>query len=61
MSATFKSIIRINAEKDTNYCPYCLSCKGLVRMRKVKFLLWTCKCGAIHDERYDQSIENDNK
>lgn len=45
------SIIRQNAEKDPNYCPYCMNCKGNVRMRKRADFLWSCKCGAIHDER----------
>lgn len=46
-----KSIVRSNAEKDPNYCPYCMRCSDLVRMKKVNTLLWKCKCGAIHDER----------
>lgn len=44
-------IIVKNALKDANYCPYCLRCSGLVRMKKVATLLWECHCGAIHDAR----------
>jgi hypothetical protein len=46
-----KSIVRINAEKNSNYCPYCLRCSGLVRMKKITAFFWKCKCGAVHDER----------
>ena len=46
-----KSIVRLNAEKDPNYNPYCGPCPGLVRMRKVEPFLWRCRCGAVHDER----------
>jgi hypothetical protein len=45
------SAVRLNAEKDPNYCPYCMRCKGLVRMKKQAHMLWNCKCGAVHDER----------
>ena len=45
------SIVKLNAEKDPNYCPYCLRCLGLVRMVKVEPLYWRCACGAEHDER----------
>lgn len=41
-----------NAIKDPTYCPYCMRCPGLVRMRKVDQFLWYCgRCGAIHDAR----------
>jgi hypothetical protein len=46
-----KSIVRMNAEKDPNYRPYCMRCSGLVRMRIVEDFFWKCGCGAIHDER----------
>lgn len=49
-----KSQVRINAEKDKSYCPYCLRCQRLVRMAKLADFLWQCKCGAIHDEREKQ-------
>lgn len=45
------SIIRKNAEKDPYYCPYCMNCRGNVRMTKKADFLWKCKCGAVHDER----------
>lgn len=43
--------VRLNAEADPTYCPWCLRCKGLVRMNKVEPFLWSCDCGAKHDER----------
>lgn len=46
-----KSIVRTNAEKDASYCPYCMRCSGMVRMKKVADFYWRCKCGAEHDER----------
>lgn len=46
-----KSIVRLNAEKNENYCPYCMRCPGLVRMKKIEQFYWKCKCGAVHDER----------
>lgn len=42
-----------NAKKDPNYCPYCMRCRGLVRMRKIEPFYWRCKCGAEHDARGD--------
>ena len=46
------SIIRRNATEDASYCPYCMRCRGLVRMRVVEKFYWRCaKCGAEHDER----------
>lgn len=53
------SIVRQNAEKDPNYCPYCMNCKGNVRMRQKADFLWSCKCGAVHDERW--SLEKCNE
>jgi hypothetical protein len=46
-----KSQVRLNAEKDPNYLPYCMRCPRLVRMRKVAPFYWRCECGAEHDER----------
>lgn len=46
-----KSLVRENAEKDSSYCPYCMRCRGLVRMKKIEEFYWKCKCGAVHDER----------
>ena len=48
---TTKSQVRINAEKDPNYCPYCLRCSTMARMTKVAPMYWRCRCGAEHDER----------
>lgn len=45
------SIVRQNAEKDPTYCPYCMRCKGLIRMKKIEHMYWRCFCGAEHDER----------
>jgi hypothetical protein len=48
------SIVRSNAEKDPTYCPYCMRCSGLVRMKKIEHLYWECVqkgCTAVHDER----------
>jgi len=45
-------IIYRNATSDPHYAPYCMRCRGLVRMRKVAHLYWRCyKCPAIHDQR----------
>jgi hypothetical protein len=49
-----KSIMRLNAEKDADYCPWCLRCAQMVRMKKVEPFLWRCRCGAVHDERGQQ-------
>ncbi len=49
------SVVRMNAEADPNYRPYCLRCVGLVRMRKIEPLYWRCDCGAEHDERTSSS------
>lgn len=43
-------IVRSNAERDPNYNPYCMRCRGLVRMQKVRPFYWKCRCGAEHDE-----------
>lgn len=49
-----KSQVRRNAEKDQNYNPYCMRCRGLVRMKKVAAFFWRCsdpRCEAQCDER----------
>lgn len=51
MESPEKSAVRMNAEKDPAYRPYCLRCSGVVRMDIVEPFLWNHKCGAIHDER----------
>jgi hypothetical protein len=55
------STVKENALKDPTYCPYCLRCPSLVRMKKVEPLLWKCHCGAVHDERWETEfrIETD--
>jgi hypothetical protein len=45
------SPVRMNAEKDATYRPYCMRCRGLVRMAIVEPFYWRCACGAEHDER----------
>lgn len=45
------TIVRLLAEKDPKYRPYCLRCVGLVRMQLIEPLYWKCACGAVHDER----------
>jgi hypothetical protein len=52
-----KSIIRKNAEEDPNYRPYCLRCPVLVRMHKVEDFYWQCRCGAEHDERIQNVVD----
>jgi hypothetical protein len=52
-----KSIVRRNAEEDPSYCPYCMRCQGLVRMKKTDVpFLWRCSCGAIGDDRTPEEI-----
>lgn len=43
--------VRINAEKDPAYAPYCLRCRTMERMKIVEPFLWSCACGTICDER----------
>lgn len=51
------SVIRANAELDPAYCPYCMRCRVLARMRKVLPFYWRCRCGAEHDERRPSDSE----
>lgn len=51
------SQVRKNAAKNPDYCPYCLRCRELVRMKKVEPLLWKCDCGAVHDERNNKLVQ----
>lgn len=47
-----KSQVRVNAERDPTYNPYCMRCSGLIRMQLVEKFYWRCAvCGAEHDER----------
>lgn len=46
-----KSQVRLNAEADPTYAPYCLRCSTTARMQKHGEMLWVCLCcGAEHDE-----------
>lgn len=50
-SCAAPSVVRENALRDPSYRPYCLRCRGLVRMRKVENMHWRCDvCGATHKE-----------
>jgi hypothetical protein len=55
------TIVRTLAEKDPAYRPYCLRCKGLIRMARVDWMLWRCTCGAEHDERTEAEVERDRR
>ncbi len=46
-----REIILGNVEKDPHYAPYCMRCRGLVRMRVVERHYWRCRCGAQCDYR----------
>lgn len=49
---TEKSVMRMNAEADPTYRPYCMRCPRLTRMRVLERFVWGCDtCGATHDER----------
>jgi hypothetical protein len=50
------SLVLRNALERPGYCPYCLRCRGLVRMRLVGHMHWRCHCGAEHDERACREI-----
>ena len=56
-----KSVVRTNAEKDPSYCPYCLRCRGLVRMLHVPHtrFYWRCGCGAECDARLYHCVVRD--
>lgn len=44
-------IVINNAKKDPAYCPYCMRCSGLARMRRVESFYWKHSCGAECDLR----------
>lgn len=47
----YKSQVRLNAEADPAYAPYCLRCSTMRRMQKLREMMWRCtECGAEHDE-----------
>lgn len=56
-SSEAPDIVRMNAEKDPDYRPYCMRCPGLVRMSIVERFLWACRCGAKHDARDPRSAD----
>jgi hypothetical protein len=49
-----KDVILRNVEQDAYYAPYCMRCKGLVRMQIVDRHYWRCHCGAQCDYRQPQ-------
>lgn len=51
-----RDLILANVARDPHYVPYCLRCRGLVRMGLVEALYWRCACGAQCDYR---SLEKD--
>ena len=46
-----REVILRNVEKDPYYVPYCMRCRGLIRMRIVERNCWRCACGAPCDYR----------
>jgi hypothetical protein len=52
MSVWQREIILRNVEKDPYYAPYCMRCRGLVRMRLFERHYWQCACGASCDYRH---------
>lgn len=44
-------VVVSNYANDPSYCPYCMRCSGLHRMKLVEPYLWRHHCGAVHDER----------
>lgn len=46
--------VRVNAEKDPTYAPYCLRCRTMERMKIVERFLWRCACGNTCDERKEK-------
>lgn len=43
-----------NMRKDPQYAPYCMRCRGLVRMRRVSLTVAKCKCGAVHEIKNEE-------
>ncbi len=48
---SLESIVYHNAAANPNYCPYCLRCRDLVRMKIIERFYWRCACGAECDLR----------
>ena len=46
-----REVILHNVAKDACYAPYCMRCRGLVRMQRVEQHYWKCHCGALCDYR----------
>ena len=46
-----RQVILDNVAKDPYYAPYCMRCRGLVRMERVTLHYWNCRCGAQCDYR----------
>ena len=50
-AAAYDYVIVHNAlTRPGGYSPYCMRCRGFVRMRQVGLLQWSHDCGAKHDE-----------
>jgi len=46
-----REVILHNVAKDACYAPYCMRCRGLVRMQRVEQHYWKCHCGTLCDYR----------
>lgn len=46
-----QEIVLRNVATDPYYAPYCLRCRGLVRMRRVERHYWRCHCAVQCDYR----------
>ena len=46
-----REVILRNEKERPGYAPYCMRCRGLVRMRVVEPHYWRCHCGAQCDYR----------
>ncbi len=51
-----REVILRNVATDPSYAPYCMSCPGLTRMKKVEHLFWRCRCGAQCDYRTPAAV-----
>jgi len=49
--------VHTNALKDPTYCPYCMRCSGLIRMKKRGPFSWACdNCGAGCDHTVEVAL-----
>jgi hypothetical protein len=55
-----REIILRNEKERPGYAPYCMRCRGLVRMRVVELHYWRCHCGAQCDYRTPIAPEGDH-